>query len=123
MSEKNAGELTFTSTNGVVVKAAFDDTTVDAVRSEGLTLKVGVKSRPRMRVWGWVWKDKRDHNGFYLPCYTPAQHVERGELLALVDPFELELPLENTQWQNTNLADTQEKTMVEQEQARQTRHG
>lgn len=52
-----------------------------------------------IRVWGWVWKDKRHEDGCcYLPSYTPAQHVPKGELLALVDPADLHLPLENTEW-------------------------
>jgi hypothetical protein len=34
----------------------------------------------------------------YEPSYTPAQHVARGELWALVDPNDLHQPLENTDW-------------------------
>lgn len=51
-----------------------------------------------IRVWGWVWKDKRHEGDLYVPSYTPAQHVPRGELLALVDPADLHNPLENTKW-------------------------
>ena len=58
--------------------------------------------RTKVRVWGWVWKEKRCEDGCcYLPSYTPAQHVPRGELLALVDPADLDSPLENTKWPNT----------------------
>jgi hypothetical protein len=55
-------------------------------------------SKPALRVYGWVWKDKLHEDCFYVPSYTPAQHVERGELLALVDPADLHSPLENTKW-------------------------
>lgn len=51
----------------------------------------------KIRVWGWVWKDKL-YEDCYVPSYTPAQHVPRGELLALVDPNDLYQPLENTKW-------------------------
>ena len=51
-----------------------------------------------IRVHGWVWKDKQTEDDCYIPSYTPAQHVPRGELLALVDPADLHQPLENTKW-------------------------
>jgi len=54
-------------------------------------------AKPAIRVHGWVWKDKM-HDDCYVPSYTPAQHVLRGELFALVDPADLDRPLENTQW-------------------------
>lgn len=52
----------------------------------------------KIRVWGWVWKDKLYEGDLYIPSYTPAQHVPRGELFALVDPNDLYQPLENTEW-------------------------
>jgi hypothetical protein len=48
-------------------------------------------------VHGWVWK-KTAEDGMYSPSYTPAQHVPRGELYALVDPKDLIEPLKNTDW-------------------------
>jgi hypothetical protein len=51
-----------------------------------------------IRVHGWVWKDKRYEEDMYVPAYTPAQHVPKGELFALVDPADLHEPLENTVW-------------------------
>ena len=53
--------------------------------------------KPKLRVYGWVWKQDRG-DGAYEPSYTPAQHVQRGELWALVDPQDLDQPLENTDW-------------------------
>jgi hypothetical protein len=54
-------------------------------------------TKPTLRVYGWVWKQDRG-DGVYEPSYTPAQHVQRGELFALVDPKDLHQPLENTDW-------------------------
>ena len=54
-------------------------------------------AKPTLRVRGWVWKHERC-DGLYVPSYTPAQHVQRGELWALVDPNDLHQPLENTDW-------------------------
>jgi hypothetical protein len=54
-------------------------------------------TKPTLRVYGWVWKHERC-GGLYVPSYTPAQHVQRGELWALVDPNDLDQPLENTDW-------------------------
>jgi len=54
-------------------------------------------AKPTLRVYGWVWKHERC-DGLYVPSYTPAQHVQRGELWALVDPKDLDQPLENTDW-------------------------
>jgi hypothetical protein len=54
-------------------------------------------AKPTLRVYGWVWKQDRG-DGVYEPSYTPAQHVQRGELFALVDPNDLHQPLENTDW-------------------------
>jgi hypothetical protein len=54
-------------------------------------------NKPTLRVRGWVWKNERC-DGLYVPSYTPAQHVQRGELWALVDPQDLHQPLENTDW-------------------------
>jgi hypothetical protein len=54
-------------------------------------------NKPTLRVHGWVWKNERC-DGLYVPSYTPAQHVQRGELWALVDPRDLHQPLENTDW-------------------------
>ena len=51
-----------------------------------------------IRVHGWVWKDKQTEDDCYIPSYTPAQHVAKGELLALVDPADLHEPLQNTKW-------------------------
>lgn len=51
-----------------------------------------------IRVHGWVWKDKQTEDDCYIPSYTPAQHVSKGELLALVDPADLHEPLQNTKW-------------------------
>jgi hypothetical protein len=51
-----------------------------------------------IRVYGWVWKDKQTEDDCYIPSYTPAQHVPRGELFALVDPADLHEPLQNTKW-------------------------
>ncbi len=50
-----------------------------------------------IKVHGWVWKNT-DEDGMYSPSYTPAQHVPRGELYALVDPKDLHEPLKNTDW-------------------------
>jgi len=68
------------------------------------TLPIGTKfyinpptTKPTLRVRGWVWKNERC-DGLYVPSYTPAQHVQRGELWALVDPQDLHQPLENTGW-------------------------
>lgn len=56
-------------------------------------------TKPTVRVYGWVWKDKlADDGSCYVPSYTPAQHVPRGELFALVDPADLHEPLKNTKW-------------------------
>lgn len=55
--------------------------------------------KPTIRVYGWVWKDKRHEDGCcYVPSYTPATPCKNGELLALVDPNDLNKPLENTHW-------------------------
>jgi hypothetical protein len=51
-----------------------------------------------IRVYGWVWKDKHWVDDCYTPSYTPALHVSRGELFALVDPADLHEPLQNTKW-------------------------
>jgi hypothetical protein len=58
---------------------------------------VTAPAKPTLRVYGWVWKHERC-DGLYVPSYTPAQHVQRGELWALVDPKDLDQPLENTDW-------------------------
>lgn len=50
-----------------------------------------------IKVHGWVWKNT-DEDGMYSPSYTPAQHVPKGELYALVDPKDLHEPLKNTDW-------------------------
>jgi hypothetical protein len=53
----------------------------------------------KIRVVGWVWKDKLGEDGCsYIPSYTPAEPFQRGELFALVDPADLDDPLENTEW-------------------------
>ena len=53
----------------------------------------------KIKVLGWVWKDRLHEDGCcYMPDYTPAAAYARGELLALVDPADLEQPLENTEW-------------------------
>jgi hypothetical protein len=54
-------------------------------------------TKPKLRVYGWVWKQDRG-DGVYEPSYTPAQHVAKNELFALVDPRDLNQPLENTDW-------------------------
>jgi len=54
-------------------------------------------AKPKLRVYGWVWKQARN-DGAYEPSYTPAQYVQRDELWALVDPKDLDQPLENTDW-------------------------
>jgi hypothetical protein len=52
-----------------------------------------------IRVWGWVWKDKRHEDECcYVPSYTPEQPMRNGELLALVHPDDLHEPLKNTEW-------------------------
>lgn len=53
--------------------------------------------KPSIRVYGWVWKDKL-HEDCYVPSYTPAQPCKAGQLFALVDPADLDHPLENTKW-------------------------
>ena len=51
----------------------------------------------KIRVYGWVWKNKRHEDEcHYVPCYTPGNHIERGEMLALVDPKDL--PDYYTEW-------------------------
>lgn len=63
-------------------------------------------SQKNIRVWGWVWKDRLHEDGCcYIPSYTPAQHVPRGELLALVDPADLNDPLGNTKWHSPERED------------------
>lgn len=53
--------------------------------------------KPEITVHGWVWK-KKSEDDTYNPSYTPANHIPRGELYALVDPSDLINPLENTHW-------------------------
>lgn len=57
------------------------------------------KEQKPIRVWGWVWKDKRHEDECcYIPSYTPAGPMKNGELLALVHPDDLHEPLKNTEW-------------------------
>lgn len=64
-----------------------------------LCINVKPEAPPKnIRVHGWVWKDKQSEDDCYIPSYTPAQHVPKGELLALVDPADLHEPLQNTKW-------------------------
>lgn len=74
-----------------------------AVRGEMADLLVeSAKPLPEptnIRVWGYVWRDVLADDGcHYVPCYTPAQHIDTQELLALVDPSQLSNPLSNTKW-------------------------
>lgn len=63
------------------------------------TLALYSKPQKDIRVWGWVWKDKRaEDECCYVPSYTPEEPYRRGELFALVDPMDLHRPLENTDW-------------------------
>ncbi len=50
-----------------------------------------------IRVWGWVWKNKR-YEDCFVPSYTPEHAMKNGELLALVHPDDLVEPLKNTKW-------------------------
>lgn len=77
------------------------DNIVRAGLDRELPLMTGVYASPQpknIRVYGWVWKDKHWVDDCYTPSYTPAQHVTRGELFALVDPADLHEPLQNTKW-------------------------
>ena len=64
-----------------------------------LIVKECANEQKSIRVWGWVWKDKRHEDECcYIPSYTPAQQMKNGELLALVHPDDLHEPLKNTKW-------------------------
>ena len=64
-----------------------------------LIVKEYADKQKSIRVWGWVWKDKRHEDECcYIPSYTPAEPMKNGELLALVHPDDLHEPLKNTKW-------------------------
>ena len=44
-----------------------------------LIMKECANEQKSIRVWGWVWKDKRHEDECcYIPSYTPAQQMNNG---------------------------------------------
>lgn len=74
MSKKNAGEITFTSMNGVIVNAVFDDTTVESVQAEGLKLKVELPVDPRFKSSKYEFFKVNPHRARYLKLAHTLWH-------------------------------------------------
>lgn len=44
---------------------------------------------PAVRIYDYVWPQRPEHECTYSCSYTPAQHLAKGELLAVVHPSQI----------------------------------